>query len=79
MRRLAQKKLGFRTLMDLIPIDPSLVRGSHGRPSETDDSRPILIGDGPEPGPGPLPMTGIKGLLLDALGLSESRDSASIR
>ena len=37
--------------MDLIPIDPTLVRGSHGRPSDSDDRRPLLIGDGPEPGP----------------------------
>ena len=71
MRRLAQKKLGFRALMDLVPLDPTLVRGSHGRPSESDDRRPILIGDGPEPDPGPLPMTGIRDLLLDALGLPE--------
>lgn len=30
-RRLAQKKLGMRYLMDVIPLDASLVRGSHGR------------------------------------------------
>lgn len=30
-RRVLQKKLGFRYLMDVIPRDPSLVRGSHGR------------------------------------------------
>ncbi|MEM8711923.1 MAG: alkaline phosphatase family protein, partial [Planctomycetota bacterium] len=29
-RRVAQKKLGFRYLMDVIPTDASLVRGSHG-------------------------------------------------
>ncbi|QDV33214.1 alkaline phosphatase family protein [Tautonia plasticadhaerens] len=51
MRRLIQKKLGFRTLMDLIPLDPSIVRGSHGCPSESDDDRPVLIGDGPAPPP----------------------------
>ncbi len=28
--KLLQKKLGLRTLMDLIPLDASLVRGSHG-------------------------------------------------
>jgi predicted AlkP superfamily pyrophosphatase or phosphodiesterase len=28
---LAKKKLGFRYLMDVIPLDSSLVRGSHGR------------------------------------------------
>ncbi len=31
MWRLVKKRLGFRTLMDVIATDPSLVRGSHGR------------------------------------------------
>ena len=30
IRRLIQKKLGFRTLFDVIPLEPGLVRGSHG-------------------------------------------------
>lgn len=30
-RRLLARKLGFRTLMDVIPLDATLVRGSHGR------------------------------------------------
>ena len=29
-RRLLQKKLGFRMLMDIIPLDATLVKGSHG-------------------------------------------------
>ena len=35
---LLKAHLGFRTLMDLIPLDATLVRGSHGRitPSPTD-------------------------------------------
>jgi hypothetical protein len=28
---LAAKKLGFRMLMDVIPLDATLVKGSHGR------------------------------------------------
>src|SRR6266513_649170 len=33
--RLLQKKLGFRMLMDVIPLDATLVKGSHGiRPLE---------------------------------------------
>ena len=43
MQRLLQKKLGFRMLMDLVPLDAQLVKGSHGiRPANTDDW-PILI------------------------------------
>ncbi len=41
--RLLKKKLGFRMLMDVIPLDASLVRGSHGlRPSDP-NHHPILI------------------------------------
>jgi predicted AlkP superfamily pyrophosphatase or phosphodiesterase len=38
MRRLLQKKLGFRMLMDVIPLDARLVKGSHGaRPANKAD------------------------------------------
>ena len=30
---LLRKKLGFRSLLDVIPLDASLVKGSHGRPA----------------------------------------------
>jgi predicted AlkP superfamily pyrophosphatase or phosphodiesterase len=36
--RLLQKKLGFRMLMDVIPLEATLVRGSHGaQPAHKDD------------------------------------------
>jgi len=41
--RLAQKKLGMRMLMDLIPLDPGLIRGSHGRLLNDPDNGPLLI------------------------------------
>lgn len=41
--RLAKKKLGFRTLMDVIPLDASLVRGSHGRTPTDTAHAPVLI------------------------------------
>ena len=41
--RLLQKKLGFRMLMDMIPLDATLVKGSHGcRPKNRSDW-PIAI------------------------------------
>jgi predicted AlkP superfamily pyrophosphatase or phosphodiesterase len=46
-RRLLKKKLGFRTLMDIIPLDATLVRGSHGRVPEDANDWPILAGDFP--------------------------------
>ncbi len=41
--RLAQKKLGFRMLMDVIPLDASLVKGSHGRRDGAAADQPVLI------------------------------------
>jgi predicted AlkP superfamily pyrophosphatase or phosphodiesterase len=66
MLRLLQKKLGFRTLFDVIPLDASLVKGSHGLPALDPLDRPLLIGDGPAPGDN-LAMTDIHDLTLDAL------------
>ncbi len=42
---LAKKKLGFRYLMDVIPLDATLVKGSHGRVPEDSQDWPLLIGD----------------------------------
>jgi predicted AlkP superfamily pyrophosphatase or phosphodiesterase len=42
-RVLAKKLLGFRYLMDVIPTDPSMVMGSHGRLYGDDDVGPVLL------------------------------------
>lgn len=48
MMRVAQKKLGFRMKMDVIPLDAGLVGGSHGLVN-TPDHNPLVIGpDAPE-------------------------------
>lgn len=44
--RLLKKKLGFRMLMDVIPLDASLVRGSHGAHPADSKHHPILIAQG---------------------------------
>ena len=41
---LAKKKLGFRALLEVIPLDASLVRGSHGRTDVPESDRPLAIG-----------------------------------
>ena len=41
---LLKKKLGLRGLLDVIPLDAALVRGSHGRDDVPDDERPMLLG-----------------------------------
>lgn len=45
--RLAKKLLGFRMLMDLIPLDASLVKGSHGCIPEDPADHPVMIGSFP--------------------------------
>jgi predicted AlkP superfamily pyrophosphatase or phosphodiesterase len=42
-RRLLLRKLGFRSLMDVIPLDASLVRGSHGRITDRPEEGPLVI------------------------------------
>ena len=41
---LAKKKLGLRGLMDVIPLDASLVKGSHGRIPRSSEEWPIFVG-----------------------------------
>jgi predicted AlkP superfamily pyrophosphatase or phosphodiesterase len=41
---LLKKKLGIRSLLEVIPLDPSLVKGSHGRDQVPDSEKPVLIG-----------------------------------
>ena len=48
--KLLRRKLGFRTMLDVIPTDATLVKGSHGLPPTT-------------PGEGPLLMTNDSGVL----------------
>jgi predicted AlkP superfamily pyrophosphatase or phosphodiesterase len=40
---LLKKKLGFRTLLDVIPLDASLVHGSHGRDQVPESEQPVFI------------------------------------
>jgi predicted AlkP superfamily pyrophosphatase or phosphodiesterase len=44
--RVLQKKLGFRMLMDVIPLDAGLVKGTHGRSPllSNKEHKPLLIG-----------------------------------
>lgn len=44
-RRLLRKKLGFRMLMDVIPLDATLVKGSHGRRPKNPADYPVIISE----------------------------------
>ncbi|KEQ30344.1 phosphodiesterase [Pedobacter antarcticus 4BY] len=43
--KLLRKKAGFRYIMDVIPLDASLVKGSHGSPAVPKVYHPVLITD----------------------------------
>ena len=66
--RLGQKALGFRYLMDVIPLDAFLVRGSHGRLPDRPEQGPVLITNAPGLLPsGDVSATAVKDLLLSHL------------
>ncbi|GAA0375722.1 alkaline phosphatase family protein [Bowmanella denitrificans] len=64
VQRLLKKKLGMRMLMDLIPLDPSLIKGSHGRPAASPEKGPLLITSQPYNLPRQMPMTGVRDVIL---------------
>ncbi|RMH02921.1 MAG: alkaline phosphatase family protein [Planctomycetota bacterium] len=42
--KLLAKAAGFRTVFDVVPLDPGLVRGSHGRPPASPERGPLWLG-----------------------------------
>jgi predicted AlkP superfamily pyrophosphatase or phosphodiesterase len=43
--KLLRKKAGFRYVMDVIPLDATLIKGSHGRLEKNSSFHPVLITD----------------------------------
>jgi predicted AlkP superfamily pyrophosphatase or phosphodiesterase len=66
-RRMLLRKLGFRALMDVIPLDASLVRGSHGRITDDVKDGPLVITDRRDLLGQKLRATDVKSLVLDAV------------
>ena len=60
--RLLQKKIGMRYRMDVIPLEPQLVRGSHGLHPDQQQG-PLVIGPG-----APSDMREFKQYIYDLLG-----------
>jgi predicted AlkP superfamily pyrophosphatase or phosphodiesterase len=75
-RRLLQKKLGMRYLMDVIPLDATLVRGSHGRLPERTEDGPVFLATRPfaeaggEPQSGLVAMESVPRRVLALMGLA---------
>lgn len=71
--KLLKKKLGFRTLLDVIPLDTRLVRGSHGRTQQPPEFRPLLITSSAAPATDPakpadaLQCTAVRDVMLKHL------------
>lgn len=62
--KLLRKRLGFRTLMDVISLDGGLVRGSHGRLPLDEGDYPVLIGSRKPLSMDRMKMTQFKKLVL---------------
>lgn len=71
---LARKKLGMRYRMAVVPLDPSPVRGSHGRLPDRDEDGPVLLCSRPDALPGRVAATDVKSLLLRLAGLNTTED-----
>ncbi|MEU6162481.1 nucleotide pyrophosphatase/phosphodiesterase family protein [Streptomyces sp. NPDC047130] len=67
---LARKKLGLRYRMAVVPLDPSPVRGSHGRLPERDEDGPLLLCSTPHDLGDRVAATEVKNLLLGLAGLA---------
>lgn len=65
--RLLQKKLGLRTLLDVIALDGDQVRGTHGRLFDDPQQGPLLIASEPVKAAQSYHMTDVKKLILTML------------
>jgi len=63
--RLARRALGFSTLMDIIPLDATLIKGSHGRVTDAAAAGPVFLSSEGRLAPdAPVAATAVKQLIL---------------
>jgi len=63
--RLARRALGWSTLMDIVPLDATLIRGSHGRVTDNVADGPVFVSsEGCLMPDGPVAATAVKQLVL---------------
>jgi predicted AlkP superfamily pyrophosphatase or phosphodiesterase len=65
--KLARKALGFRTLLDVVPRDGSLVRGSHGRLPDSAEEGPVLISSSRRARTSRLAMSQVPDVILETV------------
>jgi predicted AlkP superfamily pyrophosphatase or phosphodiesterase len=73
---LARKKLGLRYAMNVVPLDPTCVRGTHGRLPDRAEDGPVLLCSSPQvpeavERTGRIAATDVRDLLLDLQGLAD--------
>jgi predicted AlkP superfamily pyrophosphatase or phosphodiesterase len=68
-RRLAQKWLGMRYLMDVIPLRADLVKGTHGRLPDRPDDGPVLLCSNHTAARDHMAMVEVRDFFLTQLGL----------
>jgi predicted AlkP superfamily pyrophosphatase or phosphodiesterase len=66
---LVRKKVGLRYAMNVVPLDPSPVRGSHGRLPEDPADGPVLLCSRSDATRDEVAATEVKDLLLELAGL----------
>jgi predicted AlkP superfamily pyrophosphatase or phosphodiesterase len=77
---LVKKKVGLRYAMNVVPLDPGLVRGSHGRLPDAPQDGPVLLCSDPrEPGKDRLAATDVHSLLLGLQGIRPFSQSVSLK
>ena len=73
-----KKKLGLRYAMSTVPLDPSHVRGTHGRLPGSPDGTPLIIGSSAQIPSSvealvnsgrQVPAAAVKGLVLQTQGI----------
>jgi len=67
---LAKKSLGFRTLLDVIGTDASLVRGSHGRLPARSEEGPVFLCTDAKAARDKVAMHEVRDVLLDLVAES---------
>ena len=73
---LLRKKLGFRYAMQVVPLDPSCVRGTHGRLPDGPDDAPVLLCSDPALARDRIAATDVRDLLLELAGVKAGAPTA---
>ena len=73
---LARKKTGFRYVMNVVPLDPRHVRGTHGRLPDDARDAPVLLCSEPSVARDRIAATEVRDLLLELSGVRASEPAA---